>query len=153
MKEFIRQSRCTQRQFQKIKKLLPTKVEPTHHRYRFYFLFKPGRHKASQALREKKDWTLLFALSIHLMGPQLLPRKAGLKKKKKRLKLSENNFGLLSIHLSIYSSIFECPLPGTVLCWKKTINMAGDSPTPRSLYCSGQVLYTPHLGTLAKSSI
>jgi len=42
------------------------------------------------------------------MGPQLLPSKAGLKER--RLKLGENNFGLLSIHLSIYSSIFECPL-------------------------------------------
>lgn len=63
---------------------------------------------------------MICALNLPV-GPHILPKKAGLKKKK-RLKLGENKFGLLSIHLSIYSSICEYPLFQTlyfVLCENK----------------------------------
>lgn len=108
VKEFMKQQGCTQRLFQKMRHCFQLRWSPHIRDMDFTFFINEGGTRPPRHLERKRTGHCYFVLSIPLMGPQLLPRKAGLKER--RLKIVENNFGLLTIHLSIYSSIFECPL-------------------------------------------
>lgn len=45
--------------------------------------FQTRKAQGLLGIERKKDWTHYFVRSVHLMGPHLLPKKVGFKKKKK----------------------------------------------------------------------